>query len=241
MKQAILSVVAAAAIAFPVFAAPTAGDTPAEERQEAIEQAQKAAKIFDEIMGIEESAIPDELLKDAEVIAIFPDVVKAAFIFGGSGGKGIVSARDPQTGRWGPPVFLKIGGASWGAQIGAESADFVMVGISRDAQKIFEKEEWTIGAEAGFAAGPVGRKAKAGTDWKLDGQWASYSRSKGAFAGLSLGGSKVKLDDDMNKAVYGPSVAVGHVLMGHATMDPSVSAIMVFPQTLAKYGRPMPD
>jgi len=216
-------------------------DTPAEEQQKGMEQAQKASKVFDEVMGIKEDAIPEELLKDAEVIAVFPDVVKAAFIFGGSGGKGVVAARDPKTGRWGPPLFLKVGGASWGAQIGAESADFVMMGVNRDAQKVFEKEEWTIGAEAAVAVGPVGRKAKAGTDYKLDSQWVSYSRSKGLFAGLSLGGSKVKLDDDVNRAIYGSGYRASDVLMGRVEPSATAREIMAFPQTLAKYGRPMPD
>ena len=225
------------------FVVPTraASDSPAEERQEAVQQAQKASKIFTEVMGIDEKAIPEALLEDAEVIAVFPDVVKAAFIFGGSGGKGVVSARDPQTGRWGPPVFLKIGGGSWGAQIGAESADFVMIGVNRDAEKVFDKQEWTIDASASVAAGPVGRSAKAGTDWKADSQWLSYSRTKGLFAGISLGGSKIKLDDDVNRAVYGSGVTARSVFSGRARIHETASGIEVFPETLAKYGAPKPD
>ena len=225
----------------PVASVTSAGDTPAEARQEAVEQARKAAKIFDEIMATEERALPEALLKDAERVAVFPDVIKAAFIFGGSGGKGLVSCRDPKTGRFGPPVFLKLGGASWGAQIGAESADFIMVGVNRDAQKVFEQEEWTIAAEAGAVAGPVGRKAKAGTDWKLESQWLSWSRSKGLFAGLALGGAKVKLDDEVNTAVYGAGTKANHALMGHAKVDEQAAGITVFPETLVKYSRPMPD
>ena len=242
MRSALVAIMAAALCA-PSLVAPTraaAGDT-AKDRREAIEQAQKASKVFDEVMGIKEEGIPEALLADAEVIAVFPHVVKAAFIFGGAGGKGVVSSRDPKTGRWGPPLFLKVGGGSWGAQIGAEAADFVLVGINREAEKVFEKEEWTIGAEAGVSAGPVGRKAKIGTDVKLDSQWVSYSRSKGLFAGLSLGGAKVKLDDDVNSAVYGPGARPHAVLMGQGKMDPEAEAVMTFPQTLAKYGRPMPD
>src|SRR5206468_11902399 len=100
-----------------------ARDNPTKDRQEAIKQAQKAAANFNQIMGISdtEKKIPTELLADAVCIAVFPNVIKAAFIFGGTGGKGVVSCRDPQTGKWGPPLFLKVGGASWGAQIGAQS------------------------------------------------------------------------------------------------------------------------
>jgi lipid-binding SYLF domain-containing protein len=132
-------------------------------------------------------------------------------------------------------VFLKMGGASWGAQIGAESADFVLVGLDSDSRKVFEKEEWTLAAEAGVAAGPVGRKAKAGTDWKFDSGWLSYSRSKGLFAGLSLGGAKIKLDDDVNRAVYGPNVQASHVLMNHGEPDRAVAQINSFTDTLARY------
>jgi lipid-binding SYLF domain-containing protein len=243
MARLLTAIAAMTVLCASSFVAPTraAGDSPAEDRREALEQAQKASRMFDEIMNIREDGIPEELLKDAEVIAVFPDVFKAAFIFGGSGGKGVVSSRDPNTGRWGPPLFLKVGGASWGAQIGAESADLVMVGVNRDAEKVFQKEEWTIGAEAGVAAGPVGRKARVGTDYKLDSQWVSYSRSKGLFAGLSLGGAKVALDGDVNRAVYGTNVRPMDVLRGRAEPGAGAAGVMIFPQTLAKYGRPMPD
>jgi SH3 domain-containing YSC84-like protein 1 len=216
-------------------ATPARGDSVAEDRQKAAEQAQKASRILDQIMGIEERSIPEDLLAKAHCVAVFPDVVKAAFIFGGTGGRGVVSCRDASTGRWSPPVFLKLGGASWGAQIGAESADFILVGLNDDSRKVFEGEEWTLDAEASAVAGPVGRKAKAGTDWKLDSKWLSYSRSKGLFAGLSLGGAKIKLDGDLNRAVYGPEAQAGHILMGHATADRAVSQVGVFPDTLAKY------
>jgi len=243
MKRTLLTIAATAAICLPCFVAPTraADDHPAKDRAEAVDQAQKASKIFDEIMGVDEKSIPRDLLDGAEVIAVFPDVVKAAFIFGGSGGKGVVSARDPKTGKWGPPLFLKIGGGSWGAQIGAESADFVMVGLNRDSEKVFEQEEWTVSGEAEVAAGPVGRSAKAGTDWKANSGWVSYSRSKGLFAGLSLGGSKIKLDDDVNRAVYGGSFAPRAVLMNQVKAETDVKDVWIFPQTLAKYGAPKPD
>ncbi len=212
------------------------------DRQEALKQAQKAASNFTQIMGIpsEERKIPKELLADAECIAVFPDVVKAAFIFGGTGGKGVVSARDPKTGKWGPPLFLKVGGASWGAQIGAQSADFMLVGVNRESQNVFTKGEWTLGADAAAVAGPVGRKASAATDWKLNGQLLSYSRSKGLFAGVSLEGAKIKLDDDVNRAVYGDASPTD-ILMGNATMNPAAARVAVFPQTLSKYGKPRPD
>lgn len=213
-----------------------------DDPQEALKQARKASDVFTEIMGIsdEEKTVPKELVADAEVIAVFPDVVKAAFIFGGTGGKGVASARDPRTGRWGPPLFLKVGGASWGAQIGAQSADFVLVGANRAAQDVFTKGEWTLGADAAAVAGPVGRKASAGTDWKLNAQLLSYSRSKGLFAGVSLEGAKIKVDDDLNQAVYG-NASAKDILAGRATPNSASSGVSVFQSTLAKYSKPRPD
>jgi SH3 domain-containing YSC84-like protein 1 len=240
MARNVLSVVAAALFCAATLSVPAvagAKDSEAKDRQEAVSQAQKAAEIWTEIMGIpsDEKAIPEELLKNANTVAVFPDVKKVAFVFGGSGGKGLVSYRDPKTGKWGTPLFLKVGGASWGAQIGAESADLILVGLNKESFKTFEKEEWTVGAEAGAVAGPVGRKAKAGTDWKLDAQFLSYSRSKGLYAGLALDGSKIKIDDDLNHAVYGAAATPSAILMGEARMDASVSGISVYPSTLGKY------
>ncbi len=214
----------------------------AKDRAEAIKQTQKASANFRQIMGIPdaEKRIPRDLLADAECVAVFPDVVKAAFIFGGTGGKGVVSARNPKTGHFGPPLFLKVGGASWGAQIGAQSADFVLVGVNRDSEDVFTKGEWTLGADAAAVAGPVGRKASAATDWKLNGQLLSYSRSKGLFAGVSLEGAKIKLDDDVNRAVYGDATPAD-ILAGRAKPDPAVGDVMTYTRTLERYGPPRPD
>jgi lipid-binding SYLF domain-containing protein len=238
MRRIVLSMAVAVATcaAFGVPASSAARDNAVKDRQEAIKQANKAAANFRQIMGVsdEEKKIPKNLLADAETVAVFPDVVKAAFIFGGTGGKGVVSARDPKTGKWGPPLFLKLGGASWGAQIGAQSADFILVGVNKDSIDTFAKGEWTMGADAAAVAGPVGRKASAGTDWKLQGQLLSYSRSKGLFIGISLEGAKIHIDEDVNRAVYGDA-SPSDILMGRAKMDPSAAGASVYPATLARY------
>jgi SH3 domain-containing YSC84-like protein 1 len=236
----ILIAAAAALLLAPVLAVPPAaarpaGDTPAEERQKAVELAQKAAKAFDEIMGAPDDVIPEDLLKRADTIAVFPDVLKGAFIFGGTGGKGLVSSRDPKTGRWSPPVYLSIGGASWGAQIGVEQSDFILIGVNPKSRKVFDKGEWTLKADASVAAGPIGRKASAGTDIKLNSEFLSYSRAKGLFAGISLEGAKIKHDTERNAAVYGPGAALPHVLMGHIKANEESAGILVYPESLAKY------
>jgi len=217
-------------------------DSVEKDRREGVEEVTESVEVITEIMGIKEGTIPDELLKDAECIAVFPSVFKGAFIFGGSGGDGLAVCRDPKTGKWGQPLFLKIGGASWGAQIGASRTDFVLVGLNRDAQKAIAKGEWTVGADASVAAGPIGRSTKAATNLKLDSQFVSYSRSKGLFAGIALDGSKISLDKDSNSAIYGADATPTQILMNQVQPDPSVAEDMRgVATTLAKYGRPMPD
>ena len=233
MRRIVLCIVAAVAMSATIT---MAADNVAKDRQEAVKQSQKASANFRQIMGIsdEEKKIPRSLLSDAECVAVFPDVIKAAFIFGGTGGKGVVSARDPKTGKWGPPLFLKLGGASWGAQIGGQSSDFILMGLNRDSIDTFTKSEWTLGADAAAVAGPVGRKASAQTNYKLEGKMLSYSRSKGLFAGVSLEGAKIKVDEDVNRAVYGDATPAD-ILAGRAKMDPAAAAVTVYPQTLGRY------
>jgi lipid-binding SYLF domain-containing protein len=228
--------------AFLVPPAPAA-DTPAKERSEAVDKVQKSAKVVTEVMRADDKAIPRDLLKDAECVAVFPNVIKGAFILGGSGGSGCAVCRNAQTGRfYDTPVFLKIGGGSVGFQIGGSSTDFILMGVNRDSQESLAKGEFQLGADASVAAGPIGRSAKAGTDWKLDSQFLSYSRSKGAFAGVALDGSKVKVDKDRNAAVYGDGASAMDIMSGRAKADPSVAKQMAaLSATLGRYTAPMPD
>ena len=227
-----------ALVALPGFASESAT---VKERREGITKVQGAAKVVRQIMDAKDRAIPDELLEDAECVAVFPDVIKGAFIVGGSGGSGCAVTRDPTTGRFGQPLFLKIGGGSVGFQIGASSTDFLLMGVNRDAQQTLTKGEWTLGADAAVAAGPVGRSAKAGTDWKLDAQFLSYSRSKGAFAGVALDGSKIAVDGDRNRAFYGPDATPEQILSGEAKPAPQfVKDLATLATTLAQYVAPKP-
>jgi lipid-binding SYLF domain-containing protein len=207
-----------------------------------VKKVQDGVKVIREIMGAKDRGIPDELLEDAECVAIFPNVIKGAFIFGGSGGSGCAVTRNPRTGKFGQPLFLKIGGGSVGFQIGASSTDFLLMGLNRDSQQTLMKGEWTLGADAAVAAGPVGRSAKAGTDWKLDAQFLSYSRSKGAFAGVALDGSKITVDRDRNRAFYGADATPEQILAGEARPAPQyVRDLSALASTLARYSPPKPD
>lgn len=168
---------------------------------EAAEEARNSSKVLEEIMGAPDKAIPKDLLDKAKAIAVFSNVTKAAFIVGGQGGDGVVSRRTAKG--WSPPVFIELKGGSFGAQIGAQSTDYVLLFMNDDAVRELMKDEFEIGGEASVSAGPVGRTAAASTNVTLDAQILSYSRSKGVFAGVSLKGAKISAEDDLNRAVYG--------------------------------------
>jgi len=168
---------------------------------EAKKTSAEAARVFNEIMKISDHAIPKDLLDKAEAIAIFPGVIKAAFIFGARGGEGIISRRTP-TG-WSAPAFFKLGGGSFGAQIGGEKIDLIMLVMNQGGLKGLLEDKFELGGEANVAAGPVGRSASATTNATLDAEILSYSRTKGLFAGVSLKGAVISPDNDRNRAVYG--------------------------------------
>ena len=232
---------AALLVLLALVALPSSAFDSRKERSDGIAKVKAGAKVVTEIMGAKDRSIPDGLLADAECVAVFPDVIKGAFIFGGSGGSGCAVARDALTGRFGQPIFLKIGGGSVGFQIGASSTDFLLMGVDRDALRTLAKGEWTIGADAAVAAGPLGRSAKAGTDWKLDAQFLSYSRSKGVFAGVALDGSKITVDRDRNRAFYGPTATPEQILSGEAKPAPQfVKDLAALSTTLARYATPKP-
>jgi lipid-binding SYLF domain-containing protein len=195
-----------------------------------IEQSQKAAKVFQEIMGAPDREIPRDLLDKAACVAVFPDVIKAGFIVGGRGGRGVASCRI--AGGWTPPVYLNLGGGSVGLQIGAQSTDFVFLMMNRDGVDSLLSDKFTLGADASVAAGPVGRQAGAETDVKLDAKILSYSRSKGLFAGLELKGVAISPDKDDMRDVYGEGVTAKQVIAGKVKAPKEVKA---FPNTLERY------
>jgi lipid-binding SYLF domain-containing protein len=188
-----------------------------------------AAKVFDELMGSPDSGIPRELVDKAQAIAVFPGVVKAAFVFGGREGEGVISRRTP-TG-WSAPAFFNLGGGSFGAQIGANKTDYVLLIMNERGLNGLLGDKFEIGGEVGITAGPVGRDASAATDAQLKAEILTYSRSKGAFIGAALKGTAITPDNDLNQAFYG--VKASEVLNGAVSVIPS--SVNVYPQTLSKY------
>ena len=199
----------------------------------AAEQSAKAARVFNEIMGTPEKSIPRDLLARAEAVAVFPNVIKAGFIVGGRGGSGVISRR--VAGGWSAPAFFDLGGGSIGLQIGASSTDFVLLFMNENAVDSLLKDQFEIGGEGSAAAGPVGRSASASTDARLNAQILSYSRSKGAFAGLELKGVVIKPDNEDNLQVYG--MTARDILTGadKIALDKMPEGVRVFPLTLARY------
>jgi lipid-binding SYLF domain-containing protein len=165
----------------------------------------EATKVLTETMSISESAIPEDLMARAHGIAVIPHVVKGAFGIGGHWGKGLMSQRH-ESGEWSPPSYIEIGGGSFGLQIDVEATDIVLVFTDEDGLKGLLKGKVKLGADASVSAGPVGRKAEVGTDVLLRSAVFAYSRSKGVFAGISLDGSVVRIDNSANRKVYGKDV-----------------------------------
>jgi lipid-binding SYLF domain-containing protein len=139
-------------------------------------------------------------------------MVKGGFIFGGKHGKGVATCRTADG--WSAPAFITISGGSWGLQIGLEGVDLIMIIQNEKGMQKLLDSNFKIGADASAAAGPVGRHASAGTDWKMDTEILTYSRAKGAFAGLTLEGASVRQDSDSRKAIYGRKVTTRALLLG---------------------------
>ena len=207
--------------------------TSAQKRlQDATRHSREASEVFTEIMNVRDQAIPKELLDKAEAIAVFPGVVKAAFIFGGKGGQGVISRRGPKG--WSAPAFFNLTGGSFGAQVGATKTDYVLLIMNQDGLNGLLKDKFEIGGEVGVAAGPVGREAAASTNPRLDAGILSYSRSKGAFIGAALKGASISPDNDLNEAVY--NMKSKEVLTnGSMTLSQMPAGVRIFPRTLARY------
>jgi len=202
----------------------------AQERdiKDEVEQSQKAARVFQEIMSAPDKAIPADVLSNAKCVAVFPEVVKAAFGVGGRGGRGVASCRTPQG--WSAPAYFGLGGGSFGFQIGVEVTDFIMLFMGDDGMNSLLSSKVELGGDASVAAGPVGREAGAATDAKFNSQILSYSRSKGLFAGVALKGTVIETHDDDMRDAYGPGTTAKDVLKDN---KPTAAAgIRAFPEAL---------
>src|SRR5437870_4030634 len=193
-------------------------------REDSVERLQKSANVLKEIMATPDKGIPEEVLDDAKCIVVVPHLIKAGFIVGGKHGRGVASCRTA-TG-WSAPAFISVGGGSWGLQIGAEGVDLVMLVMNDKGLQHLLSSKFQLSGEGSAAAGPVGRHASAGTDWKMNAELLTYSRSKGAFAGLTLEGAVIEQDNDSTEAIYGKEMSFRKILLGNVTLPAPAAPFM---------------
>jgi len=179
---------------------------------------QEAAQVLKEIHAVPDKDIPQELWDKAACVLVVPGLKKAAFVFGGEYGKGLMSCR--RAGSWSAPVFMQVGKGSWGLQIGAQSIDLVLLVMNEGGMQKLLGNKVSLGAEASIAGGPVGRDARAATDAQLKAEILSYSRTQGLFAGINLSGGVVKPDDDDNADLYGSNKTAAAVVAGTSVTAP---------------------
>jgi lipid-binding SYLF domain-containing protein len=190
-----------------------------------------AAKlVLDQIMAANDRSIPMNILEQATCVAVVPGMIKGAFVFGGQYGQGVVTCR---TGHgWSAPVFIRMAGGSFGFQIGGQSTDLVLVAVNERGFQDLLKNKFKIGGDAAASAGPVGRNGQAATDWKMNAELLTYSRSKGLFAGIDLDGTSVSQNSDDTELYFGGPHNFESVLKG--SVDVPAGAVP-FVKTVARY------
>ena len=208
---------------------------PARAGEEETKLADNSVRVLKEVMQAPDKAIPKDLLQSAHAIAVIPDVIKAGFVVGGRHGDGLISVKTRE-GTWSNPSFVSITGGSVGFQAGVSSTDVILVFRTQRGVDSIVNGKFTLGADASAAAGPVGRTAQASTDAQLKAEIYSYSRARGLFAGVSLDGSALKIDNDANQAVYGEGITARRIFEGGVTSVPN--AVVDFRDRLEEYTSP---
>ena len=193
----------------------------ADEKEDDIDRLDASTKVLNEIMTTPDKGIPNEVLDGAKCIAVVPHLIKGGFVFGAKHGRGVATCRTSD-GKWSAPSFFTVTGGSWGAQIGVEGVDLVMMIMNDKGMQQLLNSKFQIGGDASAAAGPVGRHASAGTDWKLNTEILTYSRARGAFAGISLEGAAITQDSNAIEAMYGKALTPRAILTG--TVPPPTAA-----------------
>jgi lipid-binding SYLF domain-containing protein len=189
------------------------------DREQTIDRMDHAGAVLHEIMAAPDKGIPEEVLEHAKCVAVVPHLLKGGFVFGAESGRGVATCRTANG--WSAPAFFTITGGSWGAQIGIEGVDLVMIIQNDRGMHDLMESKFQLGGDASAAAGPVGRHASADTDWKLETEILTYSRARGAFAGLTLTGAAIRRDDDSTEAIYGHEISTARILRGEIAVPES--------------------
>ena len=202
------------------------------DREDTVERMQKSVDVLQSIMSTPDKGIPEEVLSGAKCIVVVPNLLKGGFIFGGKHGRGVASCRTADG--WSAPAFVSVGGGSWGLQIGVEGVDLVMVVMNDRGLQHLLGDKFQLSGDASASAGPVGRHASAGTDWKMTTEVLTYSRSHGIFAGITLNGAVVEQDADSTHAIYGGDPSFRAILSGNIRAPRST---LGFVQAVVETGR----
>ena len=210
MKRLVTCLLSTLFVVLPTLSAPAG----AADREKDEDRLKNSGIVLKEILDVPDD-IPQDLLDKADCVVVFPSVLKAAFIVGGSYGRGAMSCRQGQDfrGPWGAPSMMALEGGSFGFQIGGQATDFVLLVMNERGARGILSSKVKLGADASIAAGPVGRDASAETDATLRAEILSYSRARGLFAGVSLDGSTVRPDDGANRQVYGQNIPARQIVL----------------------------
>jgi len=220
MKRFVV-VICACVLAVPLFA---------QDRSKLDTRLDAARDVINQIMATPDRQIPDSILRQATCVAVVPGMLKGAFIFGAEYGQGVVTCRTDHG--WSAPVFIRMEGGSWGFQIGGQGTDLVLVAVNQKGFQDLLHSKFKIGASAAAAAGPVGRNAQASTNWKMQSELLTWSRSKGLFAGVDLSGVVVDQNHADTDFFYGAPERFEAILRGDVPVPPDARP---FVRTVAKY------
>jgi lipid-binding SYLF domain-containing protein len=202
----------------------------ASDKAKLMERLQDAQAVVTQIMAAPDKGIPSSILAGATCVTVIPSYKKAAFVVGAQYGQGVATCRTPMG--WSAPVFVQLAGGSFGFQIGVQGTDLIIVAMNEQGMQDMLKNKFKIGADAAASAGPVGRNAQAGTDWKMNAELLTYSRSKGLFAGIDLDGSVLSQNQDDTRVVYGDAIPFQTILKGNKATPEEARP---FVRTVAKY------
>jgi lipid-binding SYLF domain-containing protein len=194
------------------------------DRESTVDRLDHAGLVLHEIMAAPDRGIPEEVLEHAMCVAVVPHMIKGGFVFGAENGRGVATCRTKDG--WSAPAFFAITGGSWGLQIGVEGVDLVMIIQNERGMHQLLSSKFQLGGDASAAAGPVGRHASANTDWKLNTEILTYSRARGAFAGLTLTGASIRRDNDSTDAIYGRRVSTRSILTGRVAVPASAQSFL---------------
>ena len=213
-----------------LMAATFSGSAQGQDKEKLSERLTAAQDVMNEIMATPDKGIPQGILAGAKCVTVIPAYKKGAFVVGAQYGQGVATCRTARG--WSAPVFVRLAGGSFGWQIGGQSTDLVLIAMNEHGLQDMLKNKIKLGADAAASAGPVGRNAQAGTDWKLNAEFLTYSRSKGLFAGLDLDGTELSQNNDDTRTEYGADIPFDTILKGNQTTPDNAKP---FVRTVARY------